>query len=273
MATRAPSFARRKAMPRPMRLAAPVTKITLPDRLDGWFSMHLHLAAFYALHWRLGQAPPDICPRPEYGGGRAQRSSHGGDPAGAVMQRRDARERNRNQHDGLHHGLHGGEYTAAVFIGNVPEQLRHIQDRADGDGRARESDKKERQRIVLHLAEDDVSGAVQDVAYRDGALIRAEADAITQPVREPATHQQAHPGAAPYLANASGSAVEHDLTEKAEQDLRRSAAGGPAHADERDAEYQRVGAHVSQAFHVLVPWADDFRFGKPGLPRLERVAF
>src|ERR1035438_623237 len=33
MATRAPSSARRSAMPRPMRLAAPVTRIVLPLRL------------------------------------------------------------------------------------------------------------------------------------------------------------------------------------------------------------------------------------------------
>src|ERR1035437_3184582 len=34
MATRAPSWARRRAMPRPMRLAPPVTRMVLPVRLE-----------------------------------------------------------------------------------------------------------------------------------------------------------------------------------------------------------------------------------------------
>ena len=32
-------------MPRPMRLAAPVTRITFPAKLDGWLAMNLDLFA------------------------------------------------------------------------------------------------------------------------------------------------------------------------------------------------------------------------------------
>src|SRR4051812_43689589 len=44
MATRAPSFARRRAMPRPMRFAAPVTRMILPVRL--WSGGGLAMISF-----------------------------------------------------------------------------------------------------------------------------------------------------------------------------------------------------------------------------------
>ena len=64
------------------------------------------------------------------------------------------------------------------------------------------------------------------------------------------------------IADARGPAVEYDLAEQAEQDLRRAAAGGPADADQRDAENQRIGAHVAQAFHIFVPGPHHFGFGQ-----------
>ena len=52
-------------------------------------------------------------------------------------------------------------------------------------------------------------------------------------VRQRAAAQQPDAGAAPDDADARRAAVEHDLAEDAEQNLRRAAARGPADVDQQ----------------------------------------
>src|SRR5579864_9018074 len=99
----------------------------------------------------------------------------------------------------------------------MAQQLPHVQHGTDRDRRARERNENQRPVKILHLAEDDVSGAMQDIADGDGALIGAETDARAQPVGEGAAAQQPYSRAAPHFPDARRSAVEYDLAEEAEQ--------------------------------------------------------
>src|ERR1700743_1142029 len=73
----------------------------------------------------------------------------------------------------------------------------------------------------------------------------------------------------PHGADADRSALKNDVAKQIEQYLGSASAGGPTNADESDAEDERGGAHVAQAFHVFVPWAHDGGFGE----RLAGVGF
>src|SRR5581483_12302964 len=97
-------------------------------------------------------------------------------------------------------------------------------------------------------------------------------EALPEPVPEDAADQKAEAGASPHDADAGGSAVEDQFTEDAEQDLGGAAAGSPSHADQGDAENQRVRAHVPQAVGVLVPGANDIGFGQGGAFGAESIA-
>src|SRR5579864_134505 len=91
MAPRAPSSASRSAMPRPTRLAAPVTRTTLPASewrgspagpvLDRWLAMHFDFLRFYALARGLGQSAGYVRPGPENGSAGAKRARDGADRA------------------------------------------------------------------------------------------------------------------------------------------------------------------------------------------------
>ncbi len=87
-----------------------------------------------------------------------------------------------------------------------------------------------------------------------------------------AADHQADSGAAPDVADAGRTAVEDQLAEETEQNLRRAAAGGPADADQSDAQDQRIGTHVAQALDILMPRASDFGFSERRLAGLKRVA-
>src|SRR6266550_2414041 len=102
MQTRAPSLARRRAMPRPMRLAAPVTRTILPVRSVCMF-------------W-LREAAGQVGPAPEYRGGRTQRSRHRSDQPGIDTLRSDAGGGHREHHDAPLRRFDGGEDAAAVAI-------------------------------------------------------------------------------------------------------------------------------------------------------------
>src|SRR3954454_23972562 len=119
MQTPTPSFARRSAMPRPMRLAAPVTSTILPARSVGMF-------------W-FGQAAGDVGPAPEYRGGRAERSRYRSDHTRIHGPRRDAAGRHREHHHGPLRGFDGGKDASAVAIVHVPQKLGHVQHGADPD--------------------------------------------------------------------------------------------------------------------------------------------
>ena len=65
----------------------------------------------------------------------------------------------------------------------------------------------------------------------------------------------AHPQIMPMPA---GPRSKHHFAEQAEQNLRRAAAGRPSDRHQADPQNQRRGAHVAQAFGVLVPRPRDF---------------
>src|SRR5581483_10283790 len=238
MATRAPSFARRRAMPRPMRLAAPVTSTTLDDRL----TVHLHVLGIYALPAGFRQAAGPVRPAPEDRRGRTEQAGDRADRPRVPPLRGDAGQHHRDHHGGPHHRFDGRKNAAAELVRDVREDLIHVQDRAYGHSGARERDEDQRPIEVSHLAEDDVRAAMDDVADRDGALVTSEADSLAQPIGEAAADEEADAGRSPDDADALGAAVEDDLAEDAEQNLRRAAAGGPADTDQADAEDQRHGA-------------------------------
>src|SRR4051794_3630281 len=105
MQTRAPSFARRSAIPRPIRLAAPVTRTILPERFG--------MDSFRRGLWE--PAGP-VGPAPEYRGGPAQRSCHGSDQPRIQGLRGDTGRRHREHHDTPLGGFDGGEDAAPVSI-------------------------------------------------------------------------------------------------------------------------------------------------------------
>ena len=81
---------------------------------------------------------------------------------------------------------------------------------------------------MLHLAEDDVRAAVQEIAEQDSAFVSIEGDALADVVADDAADQQSDPGNSPKLSEPAGAALEDQLAEKCEQHLRRTAAAGPA---------------------------------------------
>ena len=106
------------------------------------------------------------------------------------------------------HGFHGRKHAAAKFVRHVPQQLRHIEHRADRDGRARDREKQQRHLEIAHLAEDDVRAAVDDVADADGALVIAKRNPLAEPVRERSADQQSDAGRSPQIADACRPAIE-----------------------------------------------------------------
>src|ERR1700676_2221035 len=100
------------------------------------------------------------------------------------------------------------------------------------------------------------------IANDPGALVPVEAEASAQPVADRAADYQPDAGASPDITDALGAALEDQLSEQAEENLGRASTAGPTDADQRDAEDQRRGAHIAQAFHVLVPGADYVVFGQ-----------
>src|SRR5690349_13023311 len=98
------------------------------------------------------------------------------------------------------------------------------------------------------------------VAQRDHALVRFESDALADVVREKRSAYQADTGASPYDSDPGGTALEHLLAKETEENLSRSAAGGPADAYQSESQNQRSRAHVAQAFGVFVPGPDHAAF-------------
>src|SRR5436305_1965784 len=109
MATRAPSCASRSAIPRPMRLAAPVTSTTLDDRL----TVHLHVFGIDVLPLGLGQAARPVGPAPENSRGRAEQAGYGSDRARVVMLGGNSGQHHRDHHGGPDHGFDGRKNAAA----------------------------------------------------------------------------------------------------------------------------------------------------------------
>ncbi len=170
--------------------------------------------------------------------------------------------RHRKHHRRPRHRFHGRKHAAAKFVRDVPQQLRHVEHRADSDGRARYREKQQRHLEIAHLAEDDVGAAMDHVADADGAFVSAERNPFAEPMRECAASEQSDAGRGPQIADARGSAIEHQLAKKAEQDLRRAASRSPSHPDQCDPQDQRRCAHVAQAFGVFVPGPHHFVFGR-----------
>src|SRR5947208_3205020 len=109
MQTLAPSLASRRAMPRPMRLAAPVTSTTWFFRSDCMF-------------W-LRQAAGQVRPAPEYRGSAAERSRDGSDRSRVHALRRDSGGRHRKHHDAPLRRFDGGEDASAKTIVDMAEEL------------------------------------------------------------------------------------------------------------------------------------------------------
>src|ERR1039458_10159577 len=100
MATRAPSSASRRAMPRPIRRAAPVTRMTWPARLlDRGFAMDFDFLRFDAFPRVLVVPAGEVRPAPEYRGCGTEDAGHGADGPGVPILRGHARQRHRDQHD------------------------------------------------------------------------------------------------------------------------------------------------------------------------------
>ena len=87
---------------------------------------------------------------------------------------------------------------------------------------------------IAHLAEDHIGAAVDHVADADGALVSFERNALAEPVRERSANEQANAGRSPQITDARRPAIENQLAEQAEQDLRRAASGRPSHRHQRD---------------------------------------
>src|SRR5947207_3348303 len=134
-------------MPRPMRFAPPVTRITLPVRSDGLLSMDLHFVRLDAFAPGLRQPAREMRPRPD-------------------------------EHQ-------------------CPSE-------------------------ALHLAEDDVSGAVHQIADDHCALVAVESERFSEPMADAAADDKSDAGASPDVADAGCSAMEHELAKQAEENLRRA---------------------------------------------------
>ena len=95
------------------------------------------------------------------------------------------------------------------------------------------------------------------------ALVAFESSGV-RPMRlaSSAAADQPDAGATPDDADAAASAMEDLFAKQAEENLRRSAAGGPSDGDQADAQNERRGSHVAQAFDVFVPRPRDFVFGE-----------
>src|SRR5215472_4001860 len=220
MATRAPSRARRRAMPRPMRLAAPVTRMVCLERLDCRFAMDLDLLWFYTFAGGLGETTGHVGPGPEDRGARAEGACYCANGAGVVMLRGDSGQGHGNHHDTPWGRFDGGEDAAAVVVGDVAQQLAHVERGAHPDGHARQADEEQGPGEIAHLAKDDVGAAMHHVADHDGALVICETDAAADLVGQRAARQQSQAGAAPDGADARRTLVEYQFAEHAEQDLR-----------------------------------------------------
>src|ERR1035441_8802912 len=112
MATRAAPSASRRAMPRPIRRAAPVTRMTWPARLlDRGFAMDFDFLRFDALPRGLGEPASEVRPAPEYRGCGAEDARHGADGPRVPILRGHARQRHRDRSE---------EHTSEL------QSLRHL---------------------------------------------------------------------------------------------------------------------------------------------------
>src|SRR5664280_1331929 len=110
------------------------------------------------------------------------------------------------------------------------------------------------------------------VTDRNRAFVIGEAETPPDGMSERTAAQQADPGEAPDGAETGGAAIENQLAEDREQDLRRPAAGGPADVDQSESENERGGAHIPQALDVFVPWPHHLGFGERAARRAEAAA-
>src|ERR1700693_2458215 len=131
MATRAPDWARRSAIPRPMRLALPVTRITRPSReamsslcLGGWIAVHFNLIGSDSIQRRFRQFAGEVGPAPPECRGHTEYSGDGSDDARAYVIGGPTGDAHRNHHGHPGPGFDGGEDAAAIFVGDVAQQLR-----------------------------------------------------------------------------------------------------------------------------------------------------
>ena len=84
------------------------------------------------------------------------------------------RQHHRDHHGRPDHRFDGRKHAAAEFVRDVPQQLRQFSTELTATAARESAMKNSAQLEILHLAEDDVGGAVQDVADRNGALVAAE---------------------------------------------------------------------------------------------------
>src|SRR5579862_1356961 len=261
-------------MPRPMRLALPVTRTILPARSysDCWFAMDFDLLRLDSGPGRLGQAAGEMGPAPEYRGCGTKRAGDGPDGARVPVLRSDAGQQHGEHHDAPRGGFHGGEDAPAEGIGDMAQELRHVQHRAKADPGARKGDEDQRAVETAHLAEGDVRAAVNDIADDDGALIVLEAEPTAGGEGERPAAEEADACESPDEAQTVRAAVENHFSEDAEEDLSRAAARGPADVDTGKSEDQRNGAHVAQTLGVFVPGAYDVVFGERASGRLKSAA-
>ncbi len=98
----------------------------------------------------------------------------------------------------------------------------------------------------------DVGEPVEKEGRPDDALVRAEGHQDTSGAEtKDAADDEPEAGKAPDQADTGGAALEHDLAEEREEDLRGAAAGGPADAQHRNGEDQRLRLHVARALAEL----------------------
>src|ERR1039457_4693113 len=236
------------------------------------FAMDFDLLGVHAFERGFRQAAGDVGPAPEYRGGGTQHTGDGADGAGVPILAGDSGEGHGHHHDTPRHTFDGGKDAAAVGVGHVAQQLRHVEHARDADGGARDGDEDQRPGEVPHLAEDDVRRTVTDVADHDGALVVPETEPRTDFVGDGAADDQPDAGTAPDGADTGGAAMEDQFAEDAEQNLRGAAAGGPSDGDHADAKDQGAAAHVAQTFDVFMPGADHFGFGDGSARRAEASA-
>src|SRR5579871_4033167 len=249
MATFAPSLARRKAMPRPIRLAEPVTRMTRSSResivspfytagLYRRLAMDFDLFRIHARERRFRQPPSEIGPAPEHRGQGAENATPRSNHARAGVVRSKPCNRHGNHHGHPGPGFDGGEDASAIIVCHMPQELRCIEYRAHGNSSAGKTNKKQSRTELRSLAEQYVRHAVNHVRDRDQALVRFKSDLASESICKQRAADQAETRTAPNDADARRAAMKNLLAKQAEEDLSRAATGGPSHGDQAYPEDQ-----------------------------------
>ena len=115
--------------------------------------MNLDFFRFDAGQSRLRQLAAEVAPAPEDRGGRAKHARPKADRSRTHVIGKEAGDGHGHHHSGPGPRLDSREDAAPEIVGHMPQKLRCVQNRADGDRCARQRDKQQRTRERRRLAE------------------------------------------------------------------------------------------------------------------------